>query len=263
MQFSLPSFGARWRGIATFLAVALPSMDAAPLRLTGVVRDVKVQAGAVAAQRARVNDVVPDGASVRTGADSRAELGFAGSPAIVRLAANTGITTGIGGPAVQLVGGALLFHANRGTRGPKITTAGIHVAAGGSTGIIERNGAAYVKILVLEGTARVYLDRVGESVLVEAGQLLITKPGTKVLPEAVHYDIGQLYKTSVFTTSGFPPLASAGAIERAIRKQKSDPDFTRTNLVIFGRGTLVNLLPPPPETAATAGNEQNKPPPKP
>jgi len=42
------------------------------------------------------------------------------------------------------------------------------------------------------------------------------------------------------------PLASSGRIEAEIRKQQADPDFTPTNLVIYGRGTLVNLMPPTP-----------------
>jgi hypothetical protein len=95
---------------------------------------------------------------------------------------------------------------------------------------------------------------VGESVLVSAGQLLLTRPGARKLPEPAHFDIAQLYRTSVFTSSGFRPLANAAAIERAIEKQKSDPDFTRTNLVIFGRGTLVNLVEPTPTPSAASGS---------
>ena len=77
-----------------------------------------------------------------------------------------------------------------------------------------------------------------------AGQLLITSPKAEGLPEPVHFDIEHLYKTSLLTNNDFAPLGSRAAILQAIAKQKSDPQFVPTNLVIFGRGTLVNLIPP-------------------
>jgi hypothetical protein len=175
---------------------------------------------------------------------------------VVRLGANTRVRNEAA--RVQLDSGALLYQAQRGGRAPTITTGGIHLATAGSTGIAERQGTDYVKVLVLEGTTRVYVDRVGESVLVNAGQLLLTRPGAKTLPEPAHFSIEQLYKTTVFTKSGFPPLASSGAIRAAIEKQKSDPDFTRTNLVIFGRGTLVNLVEPAPTPAPTGRRPERR-----
>jgi quercetin dioxygenase-like cupin family protein len=230
-----------------FLASALAiltcwEVQAVPLRVTAAVRDVKVQSDAGPARRLAVNERVSNRATVTTGMNSRGELAFTDATAVVRLAANTRVANEE--RQLQLDGGALLYQSARGGNAPTITTGGIHLATGGSTGILERHGAEYVKVLVLEGTTRVYVDRVGESVLVSAGQLLLTRPGARRLPEPAHFDIAQLYRTSVFTTSGFRPLPNAAAIERAIAKQKSDPDFTRTNLVIFGRGTLVNLVEP-------------------
>jgi hypothetical protein len=152
---------------------------------------------------------------------------------------------------LELHHGAVLFQVPAGLYDAKITTGGINVAPAGTTGIIERFGSSYVKILVLEGTARVYVDTVGESVLVNPGQLLITKPGAKTLPEAVHFNIAQLVKTSLLTGRDFAPLASRARIAEEIRKQQNDPNFTPTNLVIYGRGTLVTLVPPTPGPAAS------------
>ena len=143
------------------------------------------------------------------------------------------------------------------TRKPQVAILRREWRRGGTTGIIERYGSAYVKILVLAGTARVYLGKVvGESVLVNPGQMLITRPGAATLPEAVHFDIAQLRKTSLLMGRDFAPLASSAAIENEIRKQRSDPDFTPTNLVIYGRGTLVTLVPPQPVPAKSPKPEK-------
>ncbi len=222
----------------------------AETRVTRVIRDVKLQPGGAAALKAALTD----GATVRTGAKSRAEL-TSTDQAVARLGANT--TVAVGGPVrLRLNEGSILFQTPPSAQGAKVGSGVITVATHGSTGIIERHLGAYVKVLVLEGTARAYLPRIGESVLVTAGQMLITKPDAKSLPEAVHFDIGQLYKTSLLTNPDFAPLARRGEIARAIEKQKRDPDFIRTNLVIFGRGTLVNLVEPAPveprEQAAAA-----------
>jgi hypothetical protein len=246
MQSVPPS--CRWGAFAAVFFLAVEYAGAAPLRVATATRDVKMQSDAGAPQRLAAGAEVPAGALITTGAESRSELALAGAAGVVRLAANTRLQNTAAG--IRLEDGALLYEARRGGRAPKITTGGIHLAADGSTGILERQGAGYVKLLVLAGTTRVYVDRVGESILVRAGQLLLTRPAARTLPEPAHFDIAQLYRTSVFTTSGFTPLASAPAIEQAIQKQKSDPDFTRTNLVIFGRGTLVNLVEPAATPAA-------------
>jgi len=192
-----------------------------------------------------LNAPVPDRAVVRTGAKSRAEI-VSSATAVTRLGANTICNFEDGSRIVNLREGAVLFQVPHGVGRMKVKTGGIAVETAGTTGIIERYKDAYVKLLILEGTARAYLDRVGESVLVESGQMLITKPGPKLLPEAVHFDLEQLSRTSLLMNKDFAPLASRARIARAIQEQRADPDFIRTNLVIFGRGTLVNLVEPTP-----------------
>ena len=212
----------------------------AEARITRVIGKVALQPGGMA----RLNAGMPEGTTIRTGEKARAELTLPGK-AVLRLGANTAVQGGRGG-SVRLEEGALLFQAGRNASGTEVGTGLLTAEARGATGIIDRHRTAYVKVLVLEGTARVYLPKAGESVLVRAGQLLITKPEAKILPEPVHFDIEQLYKTSLLTNSDFAPLASNAEIARAIQKQRNDPDFIRTNLVIFGRGTLVNLVEPIP-----------------
>jgi hypothetical protein len=217
--------------------------QAAEVRITRAIKDVKVAPALGSARAAAVSERVTDGSVLRTGIDSRAEIRFAGQ-AIARLGGKTAVRSRTQARDLDLQEGAVLFQVPKTVIDAKITTAGINVETAGTTGIIERYGSAYVKVLVLEGTARVYVNLVGESVLVKPGQLLITKPGAKTLPEPVHFSIAQLVKTSLLTGRDFAPLASQAQINDEIRKQQSDPDFTPTNLVIYGRGTLVTLLPP-------------------
>lgn len=239
--------------VSLFLCVVLVSAARAvtpheSTRVARVIKDVQILTSGVATMRASSNAELGEGTSIRTGVNSRVELALADGT-LLRLGAKTTFTAPSATQLPALNDGAVLFAETNGN-GAKIKTGGITAVLRGTTGIIDRLGNKYVKLLVLSGTARVYLNKIGESVLVEPGQMLITKPDAQTLPEPVNFDIEQLYKTSVLTSSDFTPLPSAQAIAREITRQKSDPEYVRTNLVIFGRGTLVNLIPPTPTPAA-------------
>ncbi len=220
-------------------------------RVTRVIRDVRLLAPSAEAVKAELNQAIGDGTAIRTGVDSRAEIAFDGQ-SLVRSGANTLFLVRKGTRDLDLEEGAILFSVPLGISGPTIKTGALTVEIAGTTGIIERHGGEYVKILLLQGEGRAYLRRIGESVLIQAGQLLITKPQAESLPEPVNYDIGQLYKTSLLTNLDFAPLQSKSLIDQEIEKQKSDPNFIPTNLVIFGRGTVVNLVEPTPSSAGSA-----------
>ena len=230
------------------VAQTAAAAEAASPRITRAIKSVTLLPAQGSPRPARVSDTVADGTTLRAGAGARAELTF-GNRGVVRLGGNTILQPAGQAQNLTLHEGAVLFQVPRESANAKIATAGINVEIRGTSGLIERYGAAYVKILVLEGTARVYLNRIGESVLVNAGEMLIMKPNATTLPEAVNFDIGHLYKTSLLMNSDFPPLASRERIEKEIQRQRSDPDYIRTNLVIYGRGTLVNLVEPTPEPA--------------
>ncbi len=207
-------------------------------KITRVLRDVSVDGRA-----AQSGQDLGAGAVLRTAAQSRAELSL-GQRSLVRLGSKS--TLRVEGETLELQEGAVLFQAPRG-RGPEIATGTFRVETSGATGMVERFGPTYVKIMLLEGTARVFLPaKVGESILLEAGHLLIAKPTAKQLPEPVDFNIGQLYRTSVLTSSQFAPLPNEAAILSAAAEQKQNPQLFPTNLVIHGRGTLVTLGPPPP-----------------
>jgi hypothetical protein len=74
---------------------------------------------------------------------------------------------------MDLSHGGILFQIPKGVGGAKINTAAITAAITGTTGFVERVGDTF-KLVLLEGTVRVYFrDKIGESMLVNGGQMLI------------------------------------------------------------------------------------------
>ena len=227
--------------------------------MTRVIKDVKIFQGQTA-RPALVHDRVPRNAVVRTAADSRAEF-VAGGQLVARLASKTFLSTEENTGDLELSQGAVLVQAPQTNRHARIRAGGATIDFSGASGIIERYGGVYVKILILQGTARVFLPaRIGESLLVNAGQLLIAKPKGTALPEPVDFEIAHLYKTSLLTNADFRPLPSQGLIEQAIREQRNNPDLNATNLVIRGRGRLVHFVEPTsPQDQAPASEAEASP----
>src|SRR5207248_1661525 len=123
-------------------------------------------------------------------------------------------------------------------------TAAVTAAITGTTVMLEFHKNSYVKFIVLEGTGRIFLpNRVGESVLVHAGQMLITKPDAKNLSNPVDVDIRQLRKTSRLI-KGFGKMGSESLIaqtEAGQDKERAEGELYETNLAIYGAGTSIIL----------------------
>ena len=221
--------------------------------ITRLINNVQLRPGQEAPRAAVLSDNVPDGTTVATGMDSRTELTFTDQTS-ARLSANTICTFNEGTRNLDLAGGAVLLRVPKGAGGAKISTAAVTAAITGTTVIVEYHPHACLKFISLEGTARLYLKhRWGESVLVRPGQLLITNPDAKSLPDPVDVDLERLLKTSLLITD-FPPLGSQNLIAKESEKQqraKSKRRLIDTNMVIFGKGTLVSLTNPAQMTAAS------------
>lgn len=243
-----------WYGMAAGLLVGVHYSGAAQLheaRVTQVVHDVKLLPKQAAPRPAAVSDPVRDGTAVRTGTASRSELTFT-DRTIARLGANTIFSFNEGTRNLDLGGGAMLLSVPKNAGGAKITTAAVTAAVTGTTLIMENHPATssqphpYFKIIVIEGTVRAYqTNHVGDSVLIHPGEMLIGKPG-QPLPDPVHYDLNRLLKTSQLI-NGFGPLPNAEFIALALQHQVNDKlqgQLIDTNLVIYGRGTLVSLVDP-------------------
>ncbi|HTE92403.1 MAG TPA: FecR family protein, partial [Bradyrhizobium sp.] len=214
-------------------------------RVTQVVKDVKLLSGGEP-RPATLTDTVRGDTAVRTGPESRAELTF-GDLTIARLGANTIFSFNQGSRTVDLGNGAILLRVPKGSGGAKVQTAAVTAAITGTTVIVEYHPKSYAKYLVLEGSMRIYLKGIlGESVLMGPGQMMILNPNAKRLSEPVDFDLARLWKTSLFI-QGFRPLGSEPLMAEVKQTQldrKAAGELIDTNLVIFGRGTLVAMTDP-------------------
>ena len=233
---------------AIVITLGLRPLGAAPeARITHLAKEVKLLHAKDAPRRAALNEVVSDGTAVETGAGAQTELTF-GDQTQTRLAAGSVFDFQGGTRRMNLARGAILVHAPKGTNA-RVATANVISVLSGTTSVLEYYPKGYIKLIVLEGTARMFMPgKIGESVLVNAGQLLMfhAVPAPSALPNPVDIDLKRMMATSQLI-KGFAPLGSEASIAAGMRdqsKQKSSGALADTNLVIFGRGTLVSLVPP-------------------
>ena len=156
---------------------------------------------------------------------------------------------------MNLARGAVLIHAPKGANA-RVATSNVVSVLSGTTSVLEYYPKGYIKLIVLEGTARMFMpEKIGESVLVNAGQMLMfhAVPAPGALPNPVDIDLRRMMATSQLI-KGFAPLGSEASIAEGMQdqsKQKLAGALAETNLVIFGRGTLVSLV--PPDSTAKSG----------
>jgi hypothetical protein len=229
----------------TFRHIDAASQNGA--RMTHVWDDVRLDATQGGPLKVSTGDIVSAGTTINNGAKARSELTF-GNRTVARLGANTILNLKADPAKMELLEGAMLFQIPKGSRA-EIGSASIIVTSKRATGLLERNRDLYVKLLLFEGEARVALaHHIGESILVESGQILITSPKASSLPEAAYFDIARAVRTCRLINE-FPPLDHQDSIALAAGKQMrltSNGTYIPSNLVIFGRGTLVSLVPPQP-----------------
>jgi len=239
-------------GVILASAVSVAAAQLKEAQVTQVVKDVKLLPTGAAARPAAVSDEVREGIAVRTGVDSRSELKFT-DQTLARLGANTLFSFNEGTRNLNLQDGAMLLRVPKGAGGAKINSSAVTAAITGTTVMVEthavtkKNKNSYYKFIVLEGTARLYLPgRLGESTLVKAGQMIIMRLDSKMIPEPVDVDIQKITQSSLLIT-GFGPLGSETliAFERTKQnEQKNSGQLYETNLVIYGGGTNVVLADP-------------------
>ncbi len=151
------------------------------------------------------------------------------------------------GNVIELSEGAVLFQIPK-HGSAHISSGPLNITSDNATGLLERYGESYLKLLLLSGEARVSLaHRLGESIVLKAGQILIMSPKVKELPDVAYFDIERAISTCQLI-SDFPPLPNEDAIVKSARKQArltNKGNYVRSNLVIFGRGTVVDVVKPP------------------
>jgi hypothetical protein len=228
--------------LATWFPHELKAASPNQARVTRVKNSVRLEQLNNATRLASVNELVNEGTVVRTGNASRGELAFS-DETVVRLAANSAFDFNHGTRGLNLKKGAGLIQATKEANGATVHVGRVAASVAGTTVMLEYHGRLY-KILVLEGTARVYRPgHLGDSVLVRPGQMVFGNPDAAV-SDPVDVDIERFMKTSCLITD-FPPLRSEKSIAAEDEKQqreKSKKTLIDTNLVIFGGGTQVSLV---------------------
>ena len=227
--------------LATWFPGQLSAASTNEARVTRVKNRVQLENPKDAAHRASINDIVHEENVVRTGNGSGCELTFS-DDTVVRLAAHTKFDYNRGTRGLNLRDGAVLIQVPKAARGATIRAGSVAAAVAGTTVMIEYHPGVY-KLLVLEGTGRLYRPgHLGDSVLVVPGQMVIGNPDAAV-SEPVDVDIDHFLKTSRFITD-FPPLRSEKSIVAESQKQqreKSNKTLVDTNMIIFGGGTQVSV----------------------
>jgi FecR protein len=217
-------------------------------RLSTSLGDVTIRESAAAPVHLKPGASINAG-SVQTGANSRAEITFH-DQSVLRLGDKTDVAIEPKSRLFDLSAGAILTQVPSGVGRTTVKVHRIIATATGTTLLIECLPKAYIKFISLDGTSRLCLKQQGwatDCVLLRAGQMLIANPEPKSLPEVVDVDLNRLLETSQFITE-FPTLPAQEGLSRAAAAQqrvKKHGSFADTNLVILGRGTLVQRSPEP------------------
>lgn len=179
--------------------------------VTRIIRDVKLLPAQAKPRPALLNDKVSDGSGVRTGDQSRSELTFT-DLTIERLGANTLFSFSRAGRSVHLDSGSLLLRVPKDSGGASMSTSAVAVGVTGTTVILETTRAGRNKLTVLEGGARVSLNKNrSESVYVHGGQMEDVPAGATKLPPPVNVNLSDIMKHHPLITD-FGPLPSRDLI---------------------------------------------------
>src|SRR5213596_4110712 len=184
------------------LAILLPNEVSADelkeAKVTQVIQDVKVLPSNAAPRPAALNDNVRQGTAVQTGVQSRSELTFK-DQTITRLGEKTIYSPGEGARTIDLGSGQFLLYVPKKSGGAKVKMGPVTAAITGTTVVGNVSQSGVVELTVLEGTARVTLDRVGQCMLVVAGQKVTYDPIAMRLEDPVEVDIQQQLQSPLVT----------------------------------------------------------------
>jgi FecR protein len=204
-------------GLANWLPNQVAAADFGEAQVTQVVQDVKVVPSGATARPAAVNETVRKGNAVQTGAQSRSELTFK-DKTITRLGEKTIFNVGGEGRTIDMGSGQFLLYVPKRAGGAKVKMGPVTAAITGTTVLGNVYPSGIIEFTVLEGSACLYLDRMGQVLQVMAGQMLVYDPVTGMLEDPVEIDLQQQLNSPL--VSGFRPLPSSGTINETIESQR-------------------------------------------
>src|SRR5213083_2220554 len=206
--------------VAVALANLLPNhataADLQEAKVTQVVQDVKVVPAGAAARTVTVNETGAQGNAVQTGTQSRSELTFR-DQTITRLGEKTIYTIG-GGRTIELGSGQFLLYVPKKAGGAKVKMGPVTAAITGTTVLGNVDPGGVITFIVLEGSACIYLDSVGQSLFLGPGQKLTYDPVANRLEDPVDADLNQVLTSPLI--KDFRRLPSAPLIDQTLQNRR-------------------------------------------
>jgi len=203
--------------LGIWLPNALSADELKEAKVTQVVQDVKLLPSNASARPAAVNDNVRQGTAVETGVQSRSELTFK-DQTITRLGERTIFSVGQGARTIDLGSGQFLLYVPKKAGGANIKMGPVSAAITGTTVLGNVDPSGVTTFIVLEGSACIFLDSVGQSLFVGPGQKLTYDPMTGRLEDPVDVDLNQVITSPLI--KDFRRLPSAPLIEQTIQNQR-------------------------------------------
>ena len=211
--------------LVSWLPNEVAALDFSQARVTQVVQDVKVVPSGAAARPAAVNETVHKGSAVQTGTQSRSELTFQ-DQSITRLGEKTIFSVGGDARSIELGSGQFLLYVPKKAGGAKVKMGSVTAAITGTTVLGNVNPNGIVEFTVLEGTANVRLDSVGQCLRIHAGQKVTYDPITGKLGDPVDVDIQKQLSSPL--VADFGQLPSATLINQEVQlRGKANDDLAR------------------------------------
>src|ERR1700730_7900009 len=210
-----------WIFLGACVLGANPLSNAAPLkaaRVSQVIRDVRLLPTNAAPRPAAVNDKLVEGAGVRTGIESRAELTFT-DLTVTRLGENTIFSFNEAARELNVTKGAILVEVPSKAPAAKITTAGVTAGVMGGTALFATGPP--IKFMVLEGIGTFYPTGHPERIVtVHAGEMVtMTADGRITHPTKVYV---QLVLETSHLIVDFPDLATLPLILDVVNQQLAE-----------------------------------------
>jgi len=175
------------------LAADAPKKEA---RVTQIIRDVELLLSKATPRPAAVEDKVREDTAVQTGIDSRAELTFA-DLTITRLGETTIFSFNAASRDFELSNGSILLWVSKNSGAARIRARAVTVGLTGTTVIFQSSPAGHSRLVVLEGSARLSLNKYpSESADIMGGQMLDVDAGATRLPPRIDVDLSLLMKTA-------------------------------------------------------------------
>src|SRR5438093_4804043 len=203
--------------LVNWLPNGLSAADLEEAKVTQVVQDVKVVPSGSAARAVTVNETVRQGNAVQTGTQSRSELTFK-DETITRLGEKTSFTVGKEGRTIAMGNGQFLLYVPKNKGGAKIKMGAVTAAITGTTVLGHVYPSGIVEFTVLEGSACISLDRVGQTLLIMPGQMVVYDPVLMRLEDPVEVDLQQELSSPLIR--GFRQLPSEPLIQEEIQSQR-------------------------------------------